>query len=68
MVIGYHCGISNDFSTGLGREAQQHHRGKPEFFLDGGCGGFVVGDSKLNHDFSLTWPMANLLNFWGFHI
>lgn len=41
LVVGYHCGISNDFSTALGREAQ----GSTVSWR------FVVGDSKLKHDF-----------------
>ena len=50
MVVGYHRGISNDFSTALGREAQGSTVSPSVFF--GWCmGRFVVGDSKLKHDF-----------------
>lgn len=48
MVVGYHCGISNDFSTALGRESQGSTVSPGVFF---GSWRFVVGDSKLKHDF-----------------
>ena len=48
MVVGYHCGISNDFSTALGREAQGSTVSPSAFF---GSWRFVVGASQLKHDF-----------------